>query len=52
MPIWLGKASELVPLSEAQICVTDFGESCLPSTTQRHYSNTPGILAPPGDLLP
>ncbi|OJJ52299.1 hypothetical protein ASPSYDRAFT_62949 [Aspergillus sydowii CBS 593.65] len=47
VPIWLGKESELVPLSEAKIFVTDFGESFLPSITQRHYSHTPGILAPP-----
>lgn len=47
MPIWLGKESELVALSEAKIFITDFGESFLPSITQRHYSNTPGILAPP-----
>ncbi|KAJ0418441.1 kinase-like protein [Aspergillus carlsbadensis] len=47
VPIWLGKDSDLVTLSEAKIFVTDFGESFLPSTTQRHYSNTPGVLAPP-----
>ncbi|QKX53242.1 uncharacterized protein TRUGW13939_00318 [Talaromyces rugulosus] len=47
VPISLGKESELVPLSEAKIFVTDFGESFLPSITQRHHSNTPGILAPP-----
>lgn len=47
VPIWLGKGSELVAPSEAKIFVTDFGESFLPSITQRHYSNTPGVLAPP-----
>ncbi|KAL3480486.1 kinase-like domain-containing protein [Aspergillus californicus] len=47
VPIWLGKDSELVPLSEAKIFITDFGESFLPSITHRRYSNTPGILAPP-----
>lgn len=47
VPIWLGKESELMTLSEAKIFVTDFGESFLPSITPRHYSNTPGILAPP-----
>ncbi|EDN06683.1 predicted protein [Histoplasma mississippiense (nom. inval.)] len=45
--ILLGKESELVTLSEAKIFINDFGESFLPSITQRHYSNTPGILAPP-----
>ncbi|KAL7359747.1 protein kinase [Histoplasma ohiense] len=47
VPIWLGKESELVTLSEAKIFINDFGESFLPSITQRNYSNTPGILAPP-----
>lgn len=47
VPMWLGKKSELVTMSEANIFVTDFGESFLPSITQRNYSNTPGILAPP-----
>ncbi|GAD91861.1 protein kinase domain protein [Paecilomyces variotii No. 5] len=47
VPIWLGKESELVTLSEAKIFITDFGESFLPSITQRYYSNTPSILAPP-----
>lgn len=47
VPIWLGKESELIILSEAKILVTDFGESFLPSITQRHYSNTPAILVPP-----
>ncbi|KAI9932288.1 hypothetical protein ASPWEDRAFT_51039 [Aspergillus wentii DTO 134E9] len=46
-PVWLGKDSELIPLSEANIIITDFGESFLPSTTQRHYSNTPALSAPP-----
>lgn len=47
IPIWLGKGSELVALSEAKIFVTDFGKSYLPSITPRHYSSTPDFLAPP-----
>ncbi|KAK2758249.1 hypothetical protein FQN54_004094 [Arachnomyces sp. PD_36] len=47
MPVWLGKASELVSLSEATIFLTDFGESFLPSVTPRYYSNTPDLLVPP-----
>lgn len=47
VPVWLGKESELVTLSEARIFLTDFGESFLPSTIPRHYSNTPAILVPP-----
>lgn len=47
MSVWLGKNSELIPLSEASIFLTDFGESFLPSRTPRYYSNTPGGLFPP-----
>ena len=47
VPIWLGKESELVTLTEAKIFLTDFGESFLPTMTQRQYSNTPDILVPP-----
>lgn len=47
VPIWLGKDSDLVPLSEAKVFIADFGESFLPCTTQRCYSSTPAVLAPP-----
>lgn len=47
MPVWLGEESQLVPLSEAGIFLTDFGESFLPSTTRRYYSNTPELFVPP-----
>src|SRR5699024_2619008 len=47
VPIWLGKESELVTLTEAKIFLTDFGESFLPTMTQRQYSNTPDNLVPP-----
>ena len=47
VPIWLGKESELVTLTEAKIFLTDFGESFLPTMTQRRYSNAPDILVPP-----
>ncbi|OJD23657.1 CMGC/SRPK protein kinase [Blastomyces percursus] len=47
VPIWLGKESELVTLTEAKIFLTDFGESFLPAMTQRRYSNAPDILVPP-----
>jgi serine/threonine-protein kinase SRPK3 len=43
----LGKKSELIPSSDAEILLTDFGESFLPSTTQRYYSNTPRMFHPP-----
>ncbi|KAK1145750.1 hypothetical protein N8T08_003988 [Aspergillus melleus] len=58
VPIWLGKESERVALSEARVFVTDFGESFRPSSTtaaaaaaaaanQRLYSHTPAVLTPP-----
>lgn len=47
VPIWLGKDSDLVSISEAKVFIADFGESFLPPTTQRYYSNTPAVLAPP-----
>lgn len=47
VPVWLGKASECVSLSEAQIVVTDYGESFMPATTKRYHSNTPYMSAPP-----
>jgi serine/threonine-protein kinase SRPK3 len=47
IPVWLGCKSEHLPLSEAEIFLTDFGESFLPSTTQRYQSPTPRIYAPP-----
>jgi serine/threonine protein kinase len=45
--IWLGKESELVDLPEAQIILTDFGESFMPATMARPYSNAPEVLTPP-----
>ncbi|KAJ5121052.1 kinase-like domain-containing protein [Penicillium bovifimosum] len=47
VPIWLGKDSELVDLSEAQFILTDFGGSFMPATTSRPYSNAPRIWTPP-----
>lgn len=47
VPIWLGKESELVDLSEARIILTDFGESFMPATMARPYSNAPEVLTPP-----
>ncbi|KAJ9271666.1 hypothetical protein DTO212C5_2091 [Paecilomyces variotii] len=47
VPIWLGKESELVTLSEAQIILTDFGESFMPAAIEQPYSNAPEVLTPP-----
>ncbi|KZF24079.1 kinase-like protein [Xylona heveae TC161] len=47
MPVWLGDGSENISLSEAEIFLTDYGESFMPSMTPRYYSNTPDLLVPP-----
>lgn len=47
MPVWLGKDSEYISLSEARILLSDFGESFQPSITTRYHSNTPVLSAPP-----
>jgi hypothetical protein len=47
VPVWLGKESDRVSLSEAQIIVTDYGESFAPATTRRDYSHAPALLVPP-----
>lgn len=46
-PVWLGKDSELITLSEASIFLSDSGEAFTPSTTERLHSNTPALSAPP-----
>ncbi|GIJ82105.1 hypothetical protein Asppvi_000608 [Aspergillus pseudoviridinutans] len=46
VPVWLGKASEHISPSEAQIVVTDYGESFTPATTRRDYSHAPALLVP------
>ncbi|GAM86945.1 hypothetical protein ANO11243_049660 [Dothideomycetidae sp. 11243] len=50
VPIWLGAASEEIPLSESLIILTDFSESFRPSDTSRYESHTPLILRPPEAL--
>lgn len=46
-PVWLGTSSDMISLHEANVLLTDFGESFPPSTTARHYTNTPALTAPP-----
>jgi serine/threonine-protein kinase SRPK3 len=41
-PLWLGKDSNRIPLSEAKILLTDFGESFRPSTTPRYWCESFG----------
>ena len=46
--VWLGKNSNKIPLSEAEILLTDFGLSFQPSTTPRyHHQSYQGTLLPP-----
>lgn len=47
LPIWLGKPSEEILLSEAKISLSDFGEAFFPSEEQRYISCTPLINRPP-----
>ncbi|EAW11016.1 protein kinase domain protein [Aspergillus clavatus NRRL 1] len=47
VPIWLGKASEDLTLSQAGIILTDFGEAYAPSVEKRHWSHTPLAVRPP-----
>lgn len=47
IPAWFGAKSEDIKLEEASIVLSDFGESFLPATEQRHYSNTPRTIRPP-----
>ena len=43
VPVWLGDESQHFPYPMLKlIFFTDFGESFLPSTTQRYHSHTPG----------
>lgn len=46
-PIWLGIASDALPLNEAQILLTDFGTAFRPSEKSRFESYTPLIIRPP-----
>jgi serine/threonine-protein kinase SRPK3 len=43
---WLADSGDIA-LSDANIFLADFGESFLPSTTSRYYSNTWGSYVPP-----
>lgn len=46
-PIWLGKASEDLSLSEAKVLLSDFGEAYRPSTEHRCSSHAPMSFMPP-----
>ncbi|KAI3331774.1 kinase domain-containing protein [Xylariaceae sp. AK1471] len=47
IPAWLGKKCEDVTLADAEILLTDFGESWKPTDTSRYTLNTPALYRPP-----
>lgn len=47
VPAWLGKASEDIEEAEAEVLLSDFGESFLASSTSRYHSNSPLSFRPP-----
>ncbi|TGJ83767.1 hypothetical protein E0Z10_g5009 [Xylaria hypoxylon] len=46
-PAWLGKKCEDVTLADAEVLLTDFGESWKPANTPRYTLNTPALYRPP-----
>lgn len=49
-PVWLGKTSDEIILSDAKIMLIDFGESYIPDLRARHESNAPPTHQPPEAL--
>ncbi|KAJ8125740.1 hypothetical protein O1611_g7898 [Lasiodiplodia mahajangana] len=47
VPIWMGKSSEDIQMSEAEVLLSDFGESFIPASVERFYSNSPLSFRPP-----
>lgn len=45
--IWLGEASENIPLTESRLLIADFGESFRPFEEKRYESHTPFVTRPP-----
>ena len=52
IPIWMGKRSEDIEMSEAQVLLSDFGESFMPASVKRLYSNSPLSYRPPEARFP
>jgi hypothetical protein len=48
----LGKESEELEAAEAEVILSDFGESFMPSSTARFYSNAPLSFRPPEARFP
>lgn len=51
VPVWLGKPSNKVTLSEAKIFLIDFGETFAPSQTAKYKCNAPASMRPPEVLF-
>ena len=51
VPVWLGKPSNEVKLSEAKILLIDFGESFAPSQKAKYKCNAPASMRPPEVLF-
>ncbi|KAL4932046.1 kinase-like domain-containing protein [Aspergillus undulatus] len=47
LPVWSGEASEDIPLAEAQILLSDFGEAFSPVQENRFQSHTLLLIRPP-----
>ncbi|RWA03572.1 hypothetical protein EKO27_g11534 [Xylaria grammica] len=52
VPIWIGKSSEDIETSEAEVLLSDFGESFMPASVERFYSNSPLSFRPPESRFP
>ncbi|KAI0556270.1 kinase-like domain-containing protein [Xylaria curta] len=50
-PVWLGAASNEIPLSEAKLLLNDFGTAFRPSDKSRFESYTPLVIRPPEALF-
>jgi serine/threonine protein kinase len=51
VPIWLGDASDTLPLADSRIFLSDFSESFRPAVDAPQYPHTPFILRSPELLL-
>ncbi|KAI0104962.1 kinase-like protein [Nemania sp. FL0031] len=52
VPIWMGKGSERIQPLEAEVVLSDFGESFTPASVERFYSNSPLSFRPPEARFP
>ncbi|KAK5625837.1 hypothetical protein RRF57_001553 [Xylaria bambusicola] len=52
VPMWMGKPSEDIEASESEVLLSDFGESFMPASVDRFYSNSPLSFRPPEAHFP